>query len=466
MRRAAAAVALLTALTALLPSRARAERADRDDNDRVEMEALVSGLGGAIHREWAGGFDAFGVLRWSKFRAALGAPMRFDRTGLRRADWDEPADFGRIVGEVAWGDPRDPGDLVAARLGTIADLTLGTGAVVSGFRSTLDPDHWRTGLTLAVNAGPAGGAAFVDSVVAPAVAGGRLYLRPFDPIQPGGFFGRLELGGTLAGDVAAPESWVRAAPALPGGAPGPVVIGPAGLPETRDAKVWAAAADLRWPVVKSREAEVTPYVAYVSLMDASGVHAGLDLSFVPAKRFRFGLAGEWRRLWSGNVAGYFDAAYAIDRFDLRGEPQAALLPRLDSDRWGMMTAASFEWTGGVRCAARLDLDRDGRASAFRADATVAIDRVRADAMIAMKGFETASDFADPDRLLAAVSVEVRIVPVLAWFATYARDAAVAAGGGPDRGRYLPSDTALTGLRFGVGLGVDRPSSLDRPGSRR
>ncbi|MBM4394551.1 MAG: hypothetical protein FJ087_02540 [Deltaproteobacteria bacterium] len=452
MRLPAAAVALLVAV---LPASARA---DRDDGDRVEMEALVSGLGGAIHREWAGGFDAFGVLRWSRFRAALGAPMRFDRTGLRRADWDEPADFGRIVGEVAWGDPGspgspgspgNPGDLVAARLGTIADLTLGTGAVVSGFRSTLDPDHWRTGATLAVHAGPAGGDAFVDSVIAPAVAAGRLYLRPFDPIQPGGFFGRLELGGTFAGDVAAPESYVRAPPALPGGAPGPVAIGPAGLPETRDAKVWAAAADLRWPVVRSREAEVTPYVAYVSLVDASGVHAGIDLSFVPAKRFRFGLAGEWRRLWSGNVAGYFDAAYAIDRYDLRGEPQAALLDRLDSDRWGMMAGASFEWAGGVRCAARLDLDRDGRASAFRADATVAIDRVRAAAMIAMKGFETASDFADPDRLLAAVSVEVRIVPVLAWFATYARDAAVATGGGPDRGRYLPSDTALTGLRFGV-----------------
>jgi len=402
----------------------------------------LTGLGGMIHRDWVVGFDAFGVLHVGHFNAVLGAPMRFDETGVRRQDWDEPTDFGRVVGELAV-HLRD--DLFSARIGTISGLTLGTGAAVQGFRSTLDPDHWRTGATVALHTGGAGGDAFLDSVIAPALAGARVYVRPLYPLSPGGLWGRLEFGGTFAGDWSAPYRFRRDRDHAR------ITLSSSGLPEAETQGVWAAVGDMRWPVVKTADVEVAPRASYVSLRGASGLHAGLDLWARPARRIRFGLAGEWRRLWAGNMASYFDGLYAIDRFDLGGEPQARLLDRILEDRQGMMVGMFFEWTEGLKISSRLELDQDGRANAFAAEATLEMGRVRAVSNLGMRGFETPARFLRPDRFMFAACLEVRILPVFWVLAAYGRDAAVRQSG-EDQGLYLSSDSAFVGLRLGFGTG--------------
>jgi hypothetical protein len=406
--------------------------------DPWTLDVLVSGLGGIEHREPVGGGDFVLALRHGDFRMVLGAPLRFDRTGLRKADWDEVGDFGRIVVDAGYGRPDG---IFHVRAAPVAGMTLGPGALVSRYFGTLDPDHWRTGIEGGVRGRPAGVDAFVDSFLAPSVVGGRAWMRPVAFVRPDTVWGRLELGFTAAGDVGAPAAYDRAAD-------GGIAMAGAGLPAVNRSGIVGLSGDLRWTVVKFPQAEVTPWGAVVRLGDGTGVHAGLDVAFHPARRWTVGISGEYRRLWSGYAAPYFDTLYAIDRWDLGGQPQQADLSRAAFARSGMAAEARLSWAGGVSWWASADLDRIGTFCEVRSGLTVDAGRVRAVALFAEKGLDSAAAMAAPNRLVFAASVDVRILPVLWWFAAYARDAAVRTDG-PDRGLYRPSDTALTGLRVGV-----------------
>ena len=102
-RRAAPILVLIAALVA--PAAAVADESPKQDDWFVET--FLSGLGGIVHRDATGGFDAMLAFGKGSFRTALAAPMRFGRGGLRRADWDEVNDYGRIVADVGWGRTDD-----------------------------------------------------------------------------------------------------------------------------------------------------------------------------------------------------------------------------------------------------------------------------------------------------------------------------------------------------------------------
>ncbi len=431
-RRAAPILVLIAALVA--PAAAVADESPKQDDWFVET--FLSGLGGIVHRDATGGFDAMLAFGKGSFRTALAAPMRFGRGGLRRADWDEVNDYGRIVADVGWGRPDD---LFSFRAGSLADVTLGVGNLVSRYSSTLDPDHWRSGVQAAIHADVAGADLFVDSFLGPSVTAGRVYVRPFWPLNPGGIAGRIELGASAAFDFQAPEDLVFAADHG-------IALASANLPDATHRVVTGLGLDLRWPVVKFPQVEVTPYTAFGWVAQAWGVHAGIDLAFEPAKGWRFGLTGEFRRLWDGYVASWFDTTYMADRIELAGLTKLRGVEQFTDTRLGMMVGAWLKWKRAVSFWTVLDLDQDGRWSALRAGFALEYGRFRAGLLFAEKGLPQARSLVSPDRLFFAASLDVELAPVIAVFASYARDVAVRTDG-PDRGRYLPSDTAMGGFRL-------------------
>lgn len=423
--RAAASVLCLAILGAAIPARAATPWA---------VELFASGLGGLIHRDQTYGFDAGVLVQVSSFRATLLAPMRFGPGGLRHQDWDERTDFGRIVGELAWGEPSDH---FRVRLASLSSLTLGVGNLVCRYASTVDPDHWRTGLVTSLDFRPAGGVVFMDSVLDPQLAGGRLHVRPFFWADDRGTFGRLEAGFSLLADAAAPTD------------PAPGAPDARGLPASKTGVLMAGGVDLRWPVYRNTWVEVTPYGAWSRLGASDGAHAGLALDFAPHKDVRIALQGEWRWLGRGFIASYFDGLYMIDRHDFSGAPKMRIRDGLVSSRMGGMVGLVLEWRPYASLGASLDWDRRPELRSVRADLTATVpDWARATATITARGFADASGLGHPARLVAALSVDVKAWRSISVFAAYARDLEVAATG-PRTSRYLPSDTVLAGVRLGL-----------------
>lgn len=403
--------------------------------------AHVSALGGMIKRHGAVGADVFFDLAHQGFRVTLGAPLRFHPdSGLRREDWDERTDYGRVVREVSFSRP-DRGLLL--RVAPLSGYQMGVGNLVSQFYSTLDPDHWRMGFEGAYHGSTGGVDGFVDSILDPEILGVRLHVRPFSFLHPDGLFGRFEVGGTLVGDVVAPDDYAR------GG--GARTIGSAGLPRVSRRSVTAMGVDARWPVFRGREAEVVPYFAMAQAGDGSGWHAGLALDLRPGRRVRFGLEGEFRRLGAGYVAPYFDSLYMVDRWDFGDAPKASTIREGEvRRRWGFGSGLTFAMDGVFAAFLLLDLDADGRFTTLRAgvDATVARG-VRLAFTYLARGIPRFSRLVTPDRVVFAASCEAALSRFFTVFASYARDPAVRRNG-PDLGTYGSSDTLLAGLRFSFG----------------
>jgi len=106
------------------------------------LDLFVAAIGGVVHRDAVFGTDVFLAYQGSSTRVIVGAPLRFDPNGLRAEDWDEVADFGRIVAEASWtglqgrvearlGRPAVPGhrirpdgfDLMWRQLGILDTMT-------------------------------------------------------------------------------------------------------------------------------------------------------------------------------------------------------------------------------------------------------------------------------------------------------------------------------------------------------
>ncbi len=425
----------LVAVVTLLAGAGRARA------DEPVAAAHVSALGGMIKRHGAVGADVFFDLAHRGFRLTLGAPLRFHPdAGLRREDWDERTDYGRVVREVSFSRP-DRGVLL--RIAPLSGYQLGVGHLVSHFYSTLDPDHWRTGFEGAYHGSTGGVDGFVDSVLDPEILGARLHVRPFSFLHPDGLFGRFEVGGTLVGDVVAPAAYEQVG--------GVRVMAGANLPRVARRSVTAMGMDARWPVFRGREAEVVPYFAMAQAGDGSGWHAGLALALRPGHRVRFGLQGEFRRLGAGYAAPYFDSLYLVDRWDFGDAPKASLLGAGEvRRRWGFGSGLTFAMDGVLEAFLLLDLDADGRFTTLRAAVDATVTRgVRVAVTYLARGILRFSRLVTPDRVVFAASCEAALSRFFTVFASYARDPAVRRSG-PDLGGYGSSDTFLAGLRFSFG----------------
>lgn len=421
-----------------------------DDRDPY-VEVLVAMGGGMVHRHGVGALDAVVAAGGWGVRLAVVAPIRFDREGLRREDWDERTDYGRILGELSFGRR---GDSYHASIAPVRAWHLGTGSLVSGFQSTVDPDHWRTGAVASLHWQPAGIDLFLDSVLDPQVLGVRACVRPLFWIDGDGIAGRLELGFQAVADLAAPASEAASH------------VDAFGLPVHDRSPFVAGGIDLRYPVLRTAQVEVTPYVSWSRLGDADGAQVGLALQAAPSRAFAFGLLGEWRWLDPRYVGAYFDAAYMADRHAFGTSPKRRAIDGLVAARMGMRLGLSLAFPPWVSAWTLLDIDEQGDFSTFGAGLEVeASEHGRLSAALHTRGFRTAAGFVGPDRTLATVTASARLWKLFEVFGSYARDLEIVRDG-PDPGTWRPSDTFLVGIRAGLGWshggsGTDRSDSGGR-----
>lgn len=413
----------------------------RAQGDEPVAKAHVSALGGMIKRDAVIGADAFFDFGHRGFRLTLGAPLRFvPASGLRREDWDERTDYGRVVREVSLSQP-DHG--VHLRVAPLTGFHLGVGHLVSLFYSTLDVDHWRTGFEGVWQSTAGGLGLFVDSVLDPEVLGGRLYVRPFSFLQPDGLFGRFEFGGTMVGDIQAPSEYVLDR--------GKRTLDNTGLPRVARKTVSAVGFDARWPILRVSEAEVVPYFAMAQAAEGSGWHAGLALHLRPGRKVQFGLQAEFRRLGSGYIAAYFDSLYMVDRWDFGNAPKASAvrssdIPRRYGFASGLTIAKDEVFEGFVL----LDLDGEGRFTTLRVGANVLVARgILFGFAYLSRGIPHFSRLVTPDRAVFATFCDFAISRFFSAFASYGRDPSVRRSG-PNVGGYGSSDTLLVGLRLSFG----------------
>ncbi len=263
---------------------------------------------------WAG-------ARWGRFGIALQAPLRFGDDGLRAEDWDEPADAGRVVRFLRFGDEADP---VAARAGVIARRTLGQGTLVRRYHNGTDDDHARVGLDGHARGERWAFDAFSDQLLGPPVIAARGTVHVLPP---------LALGATFAGDTAAPE-------ALDGR------IDDTGAFEAKRVFLPAYGADVS-ATLGAREAFVLTTYVEVNRVDEGdvGVHVGVQAWAAGGEDWRFTVRAEYLHAGEGYDWAWFDTAYLVTRL---GGPRS--LPAAEGGRGGLEVTYADAATVGAEYA--------------------------------------------------------------------------------------------------------------------
>lgn|GEM_PF-3369336 len=345
---------------------------------------------------WAGALHV--PLRWTLASFTGGGEARF-----RYEDWNSVGDVLRVVDELSFDDPRLG---LSARLGTLADLTLGRGEIVAGLANNLNLDRPETGVEARWHHPRAEVQAFATSLLSAPVLGAHALGRPLGAL--GGVVGRLELDATWAGDTRAP---VAVTATTTGGV----------ARSTDTINVYGAGVALPLP---SDRVTAVPYVSVAGLdTDGGGVHVGVGAVVRPDKTFELGLGTEYRYTWDAYAPGYFTAAYALERDSYgSGVPKLAALVRGDVGAGHgfevRLRAASRQlWSAELRFADRQGpFNTDG---ALRVAGNLPLG-ITASGLLLHQGADGVTRLFELERALAAAELRVPLAGPIALRAFYAR----------------------------------------------
>lgn len=396
---------LFLALPASLPASAKAR-------DGFRFEAGAAAFLGAWDDLLVQETELDLALASGPWAGALHVPLRWTLASFtgddgearfRREDWDSAGDVLRLLDELSFDDPHLG---LAVRLGTLANLTLGRGEIVSGLSNNLNLDRPETGVEASWRHPRAEATAFATSLLSAPVLGVHVLGRPLGAL--GGVAGRLELDATWAADTRAP---VAVTPSTAGGV----------ARSTDTINLYGAGLALPFP---SERVTAVPYVSVAGLdTNGGGVHAGVGAIVRPDKRFEFGLGTEWRYTWDAYSPNYFTAAYALER-DLFGSgvPKlAALVGGHVGAGHGFevrLRAASRElWSAELRFADRMGpFNTDG---ALRLAAHLP-GGITASGLLLHQGADGVARLFELERALAAAEMRVPLAGPVALRAFYAR----------------------------------------------
>lgn len=398
-----------------------------------------------LHAELLAG----GILAGERWALAPRLPIRLriadrspqDDAVLRREDWDEPSDFGRLLPYARWGHLGDP---VHVRLGELNRVRLGHGTLVAGYTSHVDVDHYQGGLYASVDQGPAGGELLLDNVIRPEILVGRPFVQPFRGLGelPLGLDG-LRVGATAGADFRAPVALrTRDGEPVVGAHRGPVV-------ERRDA-VSLLGLDLEWPILDRDAVALMPYADLNAVdLGGPGVHAGavLNVRFDPLTTWRMRL--EYRRAWPGYEPDWLDAFYEIHRASYRGgAPKLAWLrgEGAAGDRHGFLLATDVHVVGRMRYHLLVsDEQGPGNTDLVLRLELPQIGPARVSAFFARLAFDGLDDLFEPGRMVAGLKARYN----LGRFYVHARVT--------DEWWFRHTDAATsrfeTTIGFDVGVGV-------------
>ncbi|MCB9537316.1 MAG: hypothetical protein H6704_13775 [Myxococcales bacterium] len=328
--------------------------------------------GGVVADEPVVRTDLWVGLAVGEFALALQAPLRWTVTDeahlLRERDWDERADFGRVLRFARYGD--------TLAVGALGDLTLGHGTLVRRYHNGVDDDHHRVGVRLAERFGAVAAEAFADQVLAAPVVGARVSW---------GFAPDWRLGATFAGDAAAPQT-------LDGG------VDDTGRLTGTTTFLPAYGADVEY----APHRDVALYVD-VNRVDASdpGLHLGVEATW-PTGAWRLGGRLEGMYLGEGYDWAYFDTGYLIDRW----LPKAPRVASLDA-AWGGRGGVSVGYADALLVGAEYGDAGAGRAE-LSAWLRVPTERLHVSAFGRNRYRKARGDLLDPSEALAALAARAHV----------------------------------------------------------
>jgi hypothetical protein len=357
-----------------------------------------------------------GFSGWG-FDLVLSGPLRFravdrdpqDDGVLREQDWDEPSDFARIPRLLRFATEWNDGafDL---RFGELNGVGIGHGSVVDVYYNSTDMDHYQGGLAISGEHAGNGLELLTENVVRPEVLAGRAFIAPLGWFLEGDWPRRLEIGFTLAADIAIPY---RVDPEHSGTTAVPIAGGDISL----------KLIDTDWGIA-------APYVDVMTMDGDPGVHAGLGTSWTlsEAEQVLLHARGEYRYLGSDYHPSLFNPFYELNRRHYGVDPitgqdmtlaDALSLHGEDSSH-GLMFDLTFDWGGKVRTGARYDREGSDRPHwiVFRLD-LAPWEAVSIAALYAGQDLNGGSGLFSWDSLIAA-AVHARIWGPLRAFAEFTR----------------------------------------------
>jgi hypothetical protein len=342
---------------------------------------------------------------------------------LRRADWDEPSDFGQLLSALRIGHEGGVGFLTA---GPVRKKTLGLGHLVSRYSNQDDPDYHPASATGVLSLGPVRAEVFASDVL-----GARLFAGDL----------AWDLGRTFSGDRQVFDRYVLALELAHD-------FGLAGLPFRPDplvSRVTPAAVTLL-QLDGSATLVRTQSVRFM-LLAGVGTRAGstADLGFagglaldVTVAEVGLSLKVEVRKQAGGYRLGYFGPGYELARFaDLgfSGPPRASLsLP----DGWGL--------AGELRIGFGATVSVDVAAEHFffgRTDLDATVDLALLASWLTAQARVTVVGLGQLPRTSATGGLKVRLLPAL-----------YLVGSAGTVFFPQPDGTLLRGLTASVGAGVD------------
>jgi len=328
-------------------------------------------------------------------------PQREDGRVFRREDWDEPAEYFRILRSIEYATPYDG---IYFRGGELSNVRIGHRTIVDNYINSLDVDSFRWGLHANLNTVHGGTETLIDNITGPRLMGTRLYVRPWSFIDPSSFWNRLAFGISLFGDVAAPA-------ALQTTIEGTYVADARGrfVIERAD-PTGVLGFDAELTVVQTDVWTVTPYTDVNShLGRGTGWHVGSFYGFRATPELVLDLRTEYRLLGRNYLPSYFGPLYEIERFAyLPVADGPTRLPKLqwlrtgqeNSVRSGYLMEAGIALANLIRVAAAWESYRGkGNSTAWIYATVPALKRVQFAAYYANTRFHGARGLFDLDNAL-------------------------------------------------------------------
>ncbi|MED5358957.1 MAG: hypothetical protein VYD85_11145, partial [Pseudomonadota bacterium] len=325
----------------------------------------------------------------------LQAPMivEFESGELRERDWDEIADFGRIVHSAKWGD--------AVRVGLIQHRSLGEGTILRRYYNGVVPDHYRIGLDW------------------------RPGLKPNSPLKPTTF--ELMADQLLGYPIVATRSmWTvykhlefDLELAIDTAAPGTIEsrLDTVGLPVHSASPLPMYGFGMTWRALRLVDSELSLY-GHLNAIQLAGLggHFGLIGEAQVAGKWLVKGRLELMFLGAHYTWSVFDTGYLIDRWGhIEAERDGAASTL--GGRAGFQLEYGQVWIFGAEYA---DCGQSGRAD-FSTWLSAPIGRTTLTAMWRQRRVHHRTELFDPSNALAAVSSQIRLTRLFAFAFFLARE---------------------------------------------
>ncbi len=272
---------------------------------------------------------------------------------IRKEDWDEPAEFAKVIRYLRLGHKRDSFYL---RAGEIA-ARLGHGTIMDRYLNNLDANTFAVGTEFDINTDYGGFETVVSNIGAlydfdtprTRLLGARAYFKPYALVDPDSMFNIFAIGTTVVSDTNAPRT-IATDPADP---TKPLIDDKGNLKVANDtaATVWGIDAEAQ--VMHNALLDIIPYTDLNFIQQAGwGWHAGVMVTAKMPVGFDLTMPVrlEYRRFRSDYIPIYFGTFYDIERMSYpvgESNPKARAVRQLASNKGlnGYYGDLAFDFAG-------------------------------------------------------------------------------------------------------------------------